>query len=259
MNIILEARRGMSVFCSTGGSEFENWSLRHNGYRIALISAGVRPINNIVDITNYVMIETGQPLHAFDYDQVHGGEVIVRRARPGEAVVTLDGVTRACDDDTLLITDREASLALAGVMGGQSSEVTEQTTTILLESAFFDPAIVRRTSRRLGLRSEASNRFEKGVDPERIIPALSRAVQLLQEIAGGEVASEIHVEEIGDIEDVVIGLRHERLCNLLGIQIDPRRSDSISFVDCVLKWIMRMAFIKYKCPHEDLILISRKI
>lgn len=187
-----------------------------------LISAGVRPINNIVDITNYVMIETGQPLHAFDYDQIHDGEVIVRRARPGEAVVTLDGVTRACDDDTLLITDRKQVLALAGVMGGQSSEVTEQTTTILLESAFFDPAIVRRTSRRLGLRSEASNRFEKGVDPERIIPALSRAVQLLQEIAGGEVASEIYVEEIGDIEDVVIGLRHERLCNLLGIQIDPQ-------------------------------------
>src|SRR5690606_7289489 len=125
-------------------------------------------------------------LHAYDYHQVHGGEVIVRRARPGEAVVTLDGVTRACDDDTLLITDREKVLALAGVMGGQSSEVTDQTTTILLESAFFDPAIVRRTSRRLGLRSEASNRFEKGVDPERIIPALSRAVQLLQEIAGGE-------------------------------------------------------------------------
>lgn len=188
-----------------------------------LISAGIRPINNIVDITNYVMIETGQPLHAYDYHQIEGGEVIVRRARPGEAVVTLDGVTRACDDDTLLITDREKVLALAGVMGGQSSEVTDQTTTILLESAFFDPALIRRTSRRLGLRSEASNRFEKGVDPERIIPALSRAVQLLREIAGGEVASEIHVEEVGDIEDVVIHLRHERLCNLLGIQIDPEQ------------------------------------
>ena len=188
-----------------------------------LISAGIRPINNIVDITNYVMIETGQPLHAYDYHQVHGGEVIIRRARPGEAVVTLDGVTRACDDDTLLITDRKQVLGLAGVMGGQSTEVTNQTTTILLESAFFDPAIIRRTSRRLGLRSEASNRFEKGVDPERIIPALSRAVQLLQEIAGGEVASEIHVEEVGDIEDVVINLRHDRLCNLLGIQIDSEK------------------------------------
>lgn len=187
-----------------------------------LISAGVRPINNIVDVTNYVMIETGQPLHAFDYNQINDGEVIIRRAHPGEAVVTLDGVTRACDDDTLLITDRKQVLALAGVMGGQSSEVTDQTTTILLESAFFDPAIIRRTSRRLGLRSEASNRFEKGVDPERIIPALSRAVQLLQEIAGGQVASEIYVEEIGDIEDVLINLRQERLCNLLGIQIDPQ-------------------------------------
>lgn len=188
-----------------------------------LISAGVRPINNIVDVTNYVMIETGQPLHAFDYDMLYDGEIIVRRARPGEAIVTLDGVTRACDDDTLLITDRNQPLGLAGIMGGQSTEVTEETTTVLLESAFFDPAIVRRASRHLGLRSEASNRFEKAVDPERIIPALGRAVQLLQEIAGGSVASEIHVAEVGEIEDVVIPLRHERINNLLGLQIEPEK------------------------------------
>lgn len=188
-----------------------------------LISAGVRPINNIVDVTNYVMIETGQPLHAFDYQTIYEGEIIVRKARPGETVVTLDGVTRACDDDTLLITDRNQVLGLAGIMGGQSSEVTNQTTTVLIESAFFDPAIIRRASKRFGLRSEASNRFEKGVDPERIIPALSRAVQLLQEIAGGEVASEIYVEEMGEIEDVVVPLRHDRLNNVLGLQIDPKQ------------------------------------
>lgn len=184
-----------------------------------LISAGIRPINNIVDITNYVMIETGQPLHAFDYDQIPGGKIVVRRAQPGEQVVTLDGVTRECDEEMLLITDGNQPLAIAGIMGGESSEVTEKTTSVLIESAFFDPAIVRKGSRKLGLRSEASNRFEKGVDPERIIPALARAVQLLQQIAGGTVGSDIHVEKIGEVDDVVISLRHERLVNVLGIKI----------------------------------------
>lgn len=185
-----------------------------------LISAGIRPINNIVDVTNYVMIETGQPLHAFDYKQIPGGEIVVRRARPGESIVTLDGVTRACDEETLLITDGSQPLAIAGVMGGETSEVTETTTSVLLESAYFDPAIVRKTSRKLGLRSEASSRFEKGVDPERIIPALARAVQLLQQVAGGKVASDVVSERIGEVDEVVVTLRHERLVNVLGIHIE---------------------------------------
>lgn len=185
-----------------------------------LISAGIRPINNIVDVTNYVMIETGQPLHAFDFQTITTDEIVVRRSRAGETVVTLDGVTRALDDETLLITDGQQVLGLAGVMGGEYSEVREQTTTVLIESAFFDPTLIRRASRKLGLRSEASNRFEKGVDPERILPALMRAVQLLQEISGAQVASKVTVERSGEIEEVVVTLRHDRLMKVLGTSIE---------------------------------------
>lgn len=184
-----------------------------------LIAAGIRPINNIVDVTNYVMMETGQPLHAFDYEKIPSRQIEVRRARSGEQIVTLDGVTRTCDDEMLLITDGSQPLAIAGVMGGESSEVTEQTTSVLIESAFFDPVLVRKTSRKLGLRSEASSRFEKGVDPERIIPALARAVQLLQQIAEGAVGSSIECEGLDEVEDVWVKLRHNRLSHLLGIQL----------------------------------------
>jgi phenylalanyl-tRNA synthetase beta chain len=184
-----------------------------------LISAGIRPINNIVDITNYVMLETGQPLHAFDYDQISGGQIGVRRAHEGEQIVTLDGVVRTCDPDMLLITNGEKPIAVAGVMGGESSEVTSETVSVLIEAAFFDPMMVRKTSRKLGLRSEASTRFEKGVDPEQIVPALYRAVQLLCQLAGGIVGSEAVVHKVGDVEEMIIDLRHERLVNLLGVQI----------------------------------------
>lgn len=192
-----------------------------------LISAGIRPINNIVDITNYVMIETGQPLHAFDFESIKTREILVRRSRAGEKVVTLDGVTRACDDETLLITDGSQVLGLAGVMGGEYSEVKDHTTTVLIESAYFDPTLIRRASRKLGLRSEASNRFEKGVDPDRILPALMRAVQLLEQIAGGQVSSKITFEREGDIDDVIVSLRHERLIKVLGTKIEPEKVISI--------------------------------
>lgn len=192
-----------------------------------LLAAGVRPINNVVDITNYVMLEYGQPLHAFDYDQVEGGEIVVRRAATGETVKTLDGVTRACDEQTLLITDGTKPIGIAGVMGGENSEVKAQTTTVLLESAYFAPESIRRTARRLGLRSEASTRFEKGVDPERIIPALQRTVELLGELAGGKVASSVTVERMGDIEDVTVELRHQRLTSLLGVQVEERAVEDV--------------------------------
>jgi phenylalanyl-tRNA synthetase beta chain len=185
-----------------------------------LIAVGIRPINNIVDITNYVMIETGQPLHAFDYEQIAGGNLLVRRADAKEAVVTLDGVRRECDPETLLITDGHRLLALAGVMGGASSEVTAATTSILLEAASFHPAFIRKTVRRLRLRSEASHRFEKGVDPARVIPALARTVQLLQQVAGGTVGSDLVVKGLENIEDRIVTLRHERLLHLLGIQME---------------------------------------
>ncbi|TCP62495.1 phenylalanine--tRNA ligase subunit beta [Baia soyae] len=192
-----------------------------------LISAGIRPINNVVDVTNYVMIETGQPLHAFDLQTIPTGEIVVRRSRAGETVVTLDGVTRALDDETLLITDGEQILGLAGVMGGESSEVRSHTTTVLLESAYFDPTLICRASRKLGLRSEASNRFEKGIDPERILPALSGAVQLLQEVAGAQIGSDVIVERSGEIEEVTVSLRHDRLMKVLGTSISEEQVGDI--------------------------------
>ncbi|TCS96689.1 phenylalanine--tRNA ligase subunit beta [Hazenella coriacea] len=185
-----------------------------------LIAAGIRPINNIVDVTNYVMMETGQPLHAFDYEKISSGQIVVRRACAKEQVVTLDGLTRTCDDEMLLITDGTQPLAIAGVMGGESSEVTEQTTSVLIESALFDPALVRKTSRKLGLRSEASSRFEKGADPERVLPALARAVQLLQQTAEGTVGSSIECEGLDEVEDMWVKLRHDRLSQVLGIQLE---------------------------------------
>ncbi|MGA9173603.1 MAG: phenylalanine--tRNA ligase subunit beta [Thermoactinomyces sp.] len=187
-----------------------------------LISAGIRPINNIVDITNYVMLEMGQPLHAFDYDRIGQGQIVVRRAHNGEQITTLDGTVRACDSDMLLITNGEEPLAIAGVMGGESSEVTDQTVSVLIESAFFDPMMVRQGARKLAMRTEASARFEKGVDPEQIVPALKRAVQLLCQLAGGVVGSEPVVHKAGEVDEMVIELRHERLVNLLGVQISQQ-------------------------------------
>ncbi|MFS8514363.1 MAG: phenylalanine--tRNA ligase subunit beta, partial [Planifilum fulgidum] len=184
-----------------------------------LMAAGIRPINNIVDVTNYVMLEYGQPLHAFDYDRISGGRILVRRARQGERLETLDGVIRECNPDDILITDGDKPLGLAGVMGGANSEVKDGTTRVLIESACFDPVLIRRTSRRLGLRSEASNRFEKGVDRSRIVPALKRAVQLLVEVAGGRVASPIVLEKSGEVKERTIPVRHGRIVSLLGAEI----------------------------------------
>ncbi|MSQ41829.1 MAG: phenylalanine--tRNA ligase subunit beta [Dehalococcoidia bacterium] len=149
-----------------------------------LRAAGQRPINNVVDVTNYVMLELGQPLHAFDLAQVRG-RVTVRTARPGERLRTLDGQDRELTVDTLLITDERGPLALAGVMGGQDTEVSPHTSTILLEAARFDPASIRRTSTRLRLRSESSSRFERGLSPELALHAARRATRLLVELCGG--------------------------------------------------------------------------
>ncbi|WP_215142508.1 phenylalanine--tRNA ligase subunit beta [Exiguobacterium qingdaonense] len=151
-----------------------------------LIAEGVRPINNIVDVTNYVMLEMGQPLHAFDSKKL-GNSIVVRQAKDGEEMVTLDDVTRTLDSSMMVITDGKVPVAIAGVMGGASTEVDATTTDIVLESAYFDSASVRKTSRTLGLRSDSSARFEKDVDPERVVLALDRAAQLIEEISGGVV------------------------------------------------------------------------
>lgn len=152
-----------------------------------LMAAGIRPINNIVDITNFVMLEYGQPLHAFDYDRLEHKEIFVRKAVCGEHIVTLDDKKRTLTPDHLVVTDGKSPIALAGVMGGAATEVNEETTTILLETAYFDPKSVRKTVQETGLRSEASTRLEKGVDPNRVKRAGIRASQLLQQYADGNV------------------------------------------------------------------------
>ncbi|MFC2052328.1 phenylalanine--tRNA ligase subunit beta [Chloroflexota bacterium] len=153
-----------------------------------LLACGMRPISNIVDITNYVMLEYGQPLHAFDYQRIRGKKIIVRRAADGESIVSLDGVERVLSKVTLIIADKERSVAVAGVMGGANSEVTEKTTSILLEAASFDPASIHYTGRTLNLPSEACMRFERGIRAELTLPALKQATRLITELAGGKVA-----------------------------------------------------------------------
>lgn len=186
-------------------------------------AAGARPINNVVDITNYVMFEMGQPLHAFDADTlgVDGGKaaIIVRLAKPGERLTTLDDQDRALAPDTLVIADPSGAVALAGVMGGASTEVGESTVNILLESACFKPGSVGRTSRRLGLISEASQRFERGVDPNGCAAAADRAAQLLAELAGGEVAPGIVDAYPVAIAPRELTLRMTRLNSLLGTDL----------------------------------------
>lgn len=160
-----------------------------------LETAGMRPINLLVDLTNYVMLEYGQPMHAFDTSRLEGERIVVRRARPGEALTTLDGVARRLDPETLVIADGERAVGVAGVMGGENSEIDEGTSSIVLESATFDPVSVRRTAQSFGLRTEASSRFEKGLPPEQTILALRRYLQLLAQIVPGP----LRVYQVADI------------------------------------------------------------
>src|SRR5690606_28220932 len=147
----------------------------------------ISPINNIVDITNYVMRELGTPLHAFDYEQLNG-KIVVRNAKAGEKFVTLDGVERTLSSQNLMITNGEENLCIAGVYGGLNSGVKESTTTVFIESAYFNPVSVRKTAKEHGLSTDASFRFERGVDPSLTEYALRRCASLILEIAGGEIA-----------------------------------------------------------------------
>ncbi|HYQ03944.1 MAG TPA: phenylalanine--tRNA ligase subunit beta [Polyangiaceae bacterium] len=184
-----------------------------------LHSLGVRPISNVVDITNLLLLEFGQPLHAFDLDHVRGGKVIVRRATAGEPFATLDGVARKLDADDLVIADAEGPSALAGVMGGQVSEIRDTTRRVLVESAYFVPRGVRRTARRYGLHTEASHRFERGVDYAQVAHVLERAKTLLSELASGAVvAGAIHARG-AEPELPEIRLRSARLDALLGVSV----------------------------------------
>jgi phenylalanyl-tRNA synthetase beta chain len=190
-----------------------------------LTYAGMRPINNLVDITNYVMLEHGQPLHAFDYDVLKaraGGKaptLIIRPAQAGEKLVTLDGKERTLTPDMLVIADTKGPIALAGVMGGLETEVTHQTVNILLESASFDPVSIRRTARALDLNSEASARFVKGVHPDRVPVALARAASLMAEIAGGTVAQGNVDVYPAPLAPRVVELRMSEVRRILGVDV----------------------------------------
>ncbi len=187
--------------------------------RLRLQAAGLRSINNVVDVTNYVMLERGQPLHAFDLRRLPQPEIVVRRAGSTEAIQTLDGVVRFLAADDLLITTGAEAVAIAGVMGGADSEVEETTTDLLLESAWFDPTTVRRTARRLDLNSEASYRFERGVDIEGVIDALDRAAALIVETAGGTVAPTAIDVYPGRRPSPSIVLRPQRVNEILGLEV----------------------------------------
>lgn len=190
-----------------------------------LISSGIRAINNVVDITNYVLLEYGTPLHAFDLNKLDG-YLCVRRAKDGETLVTLDGVERQLTHDSVLIATKEKPVCLGGVFGGENSEIDDNTTAIALEAAYFPPASNRKSSRSVGYRSEACARFERGVDIEAVKPALLRAMQLLVEYADAKVEG---IVEAGDntLEPIEITLRYAQVKRILGCEIAPERCDSI--------------------------------
>jgi phenylalanyl-tRNA synthetase beta chain len=185
-----------------------------------LIAAGMRPISNVVDATNYAMLALGSPLHAFDQSKLAEGRIVVRRAQPDEEIRTLDGTVRTLTPEDLVIADAERPVAIAGIMGGEDSEVTEETTTVLLEAANFEPSGIQRTSERLGLRSEASGRWEKGIDPHLAADAARLCSQLFAELADAGWTGEVDVHaELP--ERPVARLRPERASTLLGLEIEP--------------------------------------
>ena len=187
-----------------------------------LEAAGMRAINLLVDISNYVMLEWGQPTHAFDASRLHGPMIVIRRGREGESLTLIDGVDRVLGEQNLLIADRDRAVAVAGVMGGEESEITDRTETVILESATFDPSSVRRTAQTLGVRTEASSRFEKGLPPEQTVLAAQRYLQLLAQITGGP----LRVARVSDVwvgppqpRTVVMPMRD--LDRLLGVRVSP--------------------------------------
>jgi len=196
---------------------------------------GIRPINNIVDITNYIMMETGQPLHAFDFGLIQGKKIIVRRKKPGETVRTLDDVERQIPQNALLIADSNGPIALAGIMGGMYSEISDKTKNVFLESAYFDPVNNRRTTAKLGLRTEASNRMEKGIDKEIQIYALNRAVELMQKIAYGKIDSDVIDSNNKFYKPYKIKLRIERVAKILGLVLDEDKNKNKQKIVDILK------------------------
>lgn len=192
-----------------------------------LIAAGIRPINNVVDITNYVLIETGQPLHAFDFDALNSETIVVRNAVKDETFVTLDDKKRHLEPQDIVITDGQKAVALGGVMGGAATEVTRETKSILLESATFNPITIRKTSSRLDLRSESSLRFERGIDPKKTQFALMRACALLVEHASATVRQNTAFFDYNDLKDKVLSLSLVKINHVLGTNLDVSMVQSV--------------------------------
>jgi phenylalanyl-tRNA synthetase beta chain len=195
--------------------------------RFRLEACGVRPINNVVDITNYVMLETGQPLHAFDMDRLRSRHIVVRAAKEILSFTTLDGIERELAAEDLLICDAGTPIALAGIMGGRETEVREDTRSLLLESANFDPTSIRRTAKRLALRTEASHRFERGVDPEGTVGALNRALSLLAQLAAGVPVSGVADRYLRRPKVPNLSLREERIEKLLGVSMKGSQAEKL--------------------------------
>jgi phenylalanyl-tRNA synthetase beta chain len=194
--------------------------------RAKIESVGIRSINNIVDISNFVMLELGQPTHAFDADKLKDG-INVRLARDGEKFLALDGKTYVLKTDNCVIADQERAVGIGGVMGGEETGVTDSTKNILLEAAYFLPASIRRTARDLNLQSDASYRFERDVDPDMVLRASQRAAELMGEIAGGTPAKEIHVAGELPADPADVSLNYEKCSRVIGVAIDPKTVDEI--------------------------------
>src|SRR2546426_2500060 len=191
-----------------------------------LRAAGVRPISNVVDITNYVMLEAGQPMHAFDYQRLKDGRIVVRRAREGEEIACLDGKTRRLTSRDMVVADPERPQGVAGVIGGAESAVQQRTTEVFLEAATWEPRSIRRTARNLGLRTEASSRFEKGLSPALSLPAVDRATALVAELAGGKPTRSTDVYP-GPLKQPKIEVTGERIERVLGVKIQPAEAAGI--------------------------------
>ena len=196
-----------------------------------LLAIGLHPINNVVDISNFVLFELGQPLHTFDADKIAGGKVIVRRAAEGEKIVTLDGVERNLHANDMVIANAEGPMCIAGVFGGIDSGVTESTVNVFLESAYFDPGSIRKTSKTHGLQTDASFRYERGADPGIIPLAARRAALLIQELAGGHVTGKVQVNYPQPIEKKVIDLDYDRIENFIGKKIGHE------VIENILTWL----------------------
>jgi phenylalanyl-tRNA synthetase beta chain len=214
--------------------------------RAKIESVGIRSINNIVDISNFVMLELGQPTHAFDADRLKGG-INVRLARDGEKFLALDGKVYSLKTDNCVVADQERAVGIGGVMGGEETGVTESTRNVLLEAAYFLPASIRRTARELNLPSDASYRFERGVDPEMVLRASQRATELIQEIAGGIAAKEINIAGNPPANPGEVSLRYEKCDRVVGVAIKPKMIDEV-LTRFGLKKISAAEITKWKIP-----------